>query len=220
MSTFGSKHPAFWIDSKTQSKTPIISTTSIVGVSSIITFTNAHDFEAGMMVKLYLVSGNFYDGWAYIISVPTYNTILINVDVGTNAGFDLATCKAYIGLERSKITRTGFVETDKIVHTSVLTGTRHTTKKGTYSSFEVELNLVNMDATDRVNLSKLLYKYNGTNVLFYPHVDKEYIKDSSNVGVDFNIDVNFNYLTTTDFEDLGIVTFISQKYTDISQNIG
>ena len=231
MGIFGEQNPALWDSDLSQTSVATLVATTQVGVSSTVTFANAHDYELGM--RLYfdgisLPTGPnppvIFTGWGYVIGVPDTFSVSLDVDLyGTGgSGFPSGnkTVTGYIALEYATMEDPNFIVTDKIVHTSIINGNRNTINKGSYSNFSIKLNSLRLSEVNRVNLSRLLNIYKGENLLFFPHVDKDYIKNSLSVGVEFNLDLSFKYVDGADFRDIDFVNLTSQEYTNIALNIG
>jgi len=229
MSNFGESFPALWQDSKTQAGTVISCQTLITGVSCRLSFLNAHDYSIGMLIKANgltftgeLVTGPFY-GFYYIISTRAF-TVDIAFDFvggGTATPGGNTSVNGWIGLERFTYELVDYKKPIKIVRPSVINGDVNIKKKGSYSNFDIKLNLLNMDDTNRINLSKLLNDVEEMDdLIFYPHVDGDSLKDSLGAVVYVDFSVNFKYVDSTDFRDVAQITIRSNKYTSIKQNIG
>jgi len=164
-----------------------------------------------------------YDGWAYVISKTAFT---VAIDINFIAGYGHWSnviispyVTGYIALERSTLEDPNYIVKDKIVHTSIINGHRNTIKRGNYSNFSIKLNLLRYGTVNRQNLSRLLTTWDGGNLLFFPHWDEDYIKDESDIGVEFNVNITFKHIDSTDFRDVGFIEVFSQEYTDISKNI-
>lgn len=223
MSNFGELFAGFW--DPTLDQDAIITSVSpgISGQTSILNFENTHDYRLGMT----LVAGMLYNnppqalfGTVYIIGVPTSLSVAVNYDFYLAQDFIRGDAKGYIGLQNSVHDVQDWVETIKVATTSI-TGKRRTITKGTYSNFEITNNLLNIeDPQVRINLSKLLLEYNGQDVILFPHVDRNQIKDSEGNDVLFNMNANFSHVNSLDFRDFAKLRFVSQNYTDVTNNIG
>ena len=231
MGIFGELSPALWDSSLSQTSVATLVTTTQIGVSSTVTFANSHDYELGM--RLYfngisLPTGPnppvIFTGWAYVVGIPSGTSVSLDVDLyGTGgSGFPSGntTVTGYIVLEYATLEDPNFIVTDKIVHTSIINGKKNTINKGSYSNFSIKLNSLRLSEANRVNLSRLLNSYKGETLLFFPHVDKDYIKNSLSIGVEFNLDLAFKYVDGADFRDIDFINLVSQEYTNIALNIG
>lgn len=235
MGIFGELTSGLWEDGKNQ----ISEAESIIKItneSSEITFLNAHDYELGM--RLYLnnmeidTGGSpgswvWFTGWVYVIAITSF-TVTVDTNI-IEGGRDPSgtvesneTVTGYIALENSLFEVLNYNKKDKIRRRSVINGTKSTKRKGQYSSFTVRVHTLRMDETNRINLSRLLQSYedDNTSLLFFPHVDENYLKDSSDDGVKFEVEIKFKYLSGSDYRDLMVVTLDSNKYVDLSKNIG
>lgn len=231
MSMFGEETPAIWEDGKDQESVATTIATVVIGQSCIIDTLNSHDYELGMRIRftnIIIDTGGApsqwanFTGWAYVIGITAF-TVTVDYDITDNGSGTVEEgeiIKGYIALDRATLDETDYIGTVKVVNTSVINGDKHTTKKGAYSNFSIMLNLLRYVPTNRVNLARLLGNNDGNNFLFFPHVDKDFIKNSSNVGVLFNLGVKFRYVGSSDFRDKGFIRLESQKYTDAIKNIG
>ncbi|MBU1095843.1 MAG: hypothetical protein KKB34_05115 [Bacteroidetes bacterium] len=225
MGVFGSSFPALWDPTKEQAAEVEEVVTSVVNVSSQLHFKNAHDFEVGMMLYIDLILDNGvvvspYKGWAYIISKTELTVTLDRYINGDGYPLKNEFVYGYIGIERALYEETDFAEPDSVEHKSVLTGKITTITKGYYSAFIVRGNLLNMSSVNRTNLTRLLNKYNGKNLTFYPHSrESGSLRDANNNEVVFNINTVFKYISSIDFRDYCIIRLKSQAYTDLSKSL-
>lgn len=222
MANFGNDIPALWDSGKEQRQTIVASQTSVVGQSSILTFANAHDYEKGMLLHVRLEADAIYtDQWCYVIGLlPDATKCQVDYDFGTPSSISLGFADGFIALEHAIYEDTGYVIPDKVKYKSVVNGKKSKVYKGHYTNYKFTINLLNYPGTNRVNLSKLLYSLNGSEVLFYPHIEKDNLKNSLNQDVEFDIDVLFYYLSTIDFRDRCKINLESNDYVDLDRNIG
>lgn len=111
-----------------------------------------------------------------------------------------------------------YIISDNVDATSVLTGHKHITNLGDYSSFDVSVYLYKYAVPSASFMT--LYSYLHKNVYFWPHSDGKAISGSNGKPVPFNItNMSIDYITDTDFSEMITLHFESTDYTNVTGSL-
>lgn len=142
----------------------------------------------------------------------------MNIFSNSASKFTTTNYSATVSLDNSYLSDATWQIPKELEHTSIINGDANWITLGDKASFDVNVHLNKY--SDPLTKFKTIYSYNHTNVYFYPYSNHA-VCDSTGSPVPFHIKkINLYHLTETSDYDACKITFVPNRYINISASIG